>query len=153
MYPYDRYKVSAMIKKLVESGRVHVTSRNVIVPEHKKATSKPVESGAGKKKKKTKKAAARKPAKKSVAVKEKSTESALWEYKEHGTWHPYAPEASAVVEEAYQDYLNDPAKVDVRSVQSGMWKYQVDFTNMTQTNIQHFNHTVREIRRTVVERE
>ena len=144
-----------MIKKLVESGRVHVTSRNVIVPEHKKAVRKPVSSSAGKTKTKTKakakKAAARKPrkVKKSVAMLEAPVENTLWEYKEHGTWHPYAPEASAVVEAAYQDYLNDPAKVDVRAVQSGMWRYQVDFTNMTQTNIQHFNHTVREIRRTV----
>ena len=147
----DRYKVSAMIKKLVESGRVHVTSRNVIVPEHKKAVRKPVPAGAGKKKKATKKktVVALKPRKaaKGAAVREVPVENVLWEYKEHGTWHPYMPEASAVVEAAYQDYLQDPAKVDVRSVQSGMWKYQVDFTNMTQTNLQHFNHTVREIRR------
>lgn len=158
----DRYKVSAMINKLVESGRVHVTSRNIIVPEHKKAARKPVASGAGKKatkakaakKEKAKKETAMKiskrTAKKSVAVLEAPVENPLWEYKERDAWHPYAPEASAIVEAAYQDYLHDPAKVDVRAVQSGMWRYMVDFTNMTQTNIQHFNHTVRDIRRTLV---
>ena len=64
-------------------------------------------------------------------------------------WFPYTKEASDIVEQAYQDYKNDPAQVDVRSVKSGMWRYQVDFTNMTQTNIEHANHTVREIRRTL----
>ena len=74
----------------------------------------------------------------------------IWEYKERDNWFPYAPEASVIVEKAYQDYLADPNKIDVRSVQSGMWAYQVDFTNMTQTNIQHQNHTTRDIRRTLV---
>jgi len=77
----------------------------------------------------------------------------IWEYKERDMWFPYAQEASDIVEAAYQDYLNDPNQVDVRSVKSGMWCYQVDFTNMTQTNIQHENHTVRDIRRSLVQRE
>jgi len=75
----------------------------------------------------------------------------FWEYKQNDTWFPYAPEGSAIVEAAYRDYLNDPNKIDVRAVKSGMWTYQVDFTNMTQTNIQHQNHTVRDIRRTLVQ--
>ena len=57
-----------------------------------------------------------------------------------------------MVEQAYQEYKSDPTQMDVRAVQSGMWKYQVDFTNMTQTNIEHFNHTVRDIRRTLVKK-
>jgi len=73
-----------------------------------------------------------------------------WEYKERDMWFPYTSEASDIVEAAYQEYLSDPNQVDVRSVQSGMWCYQVDFTNMTQTNIQHQNHTVRDIRRSLV---
>jgi len=73
-----------------------------------------------------------------------------WEYKERDNWFPYAKEASDVVEAAYQTYLADPNQVDVRSVKSGMWSYQVDFTNMTQTNIQHDNHTVRDIRRSAI---
>jgi len=76
-------------------------------------------------------------------------EEYMWEYKERDNWFPYTKEASDIVEAAYKDFLSDPG-VDVRSVKSGMWSYQVDFTNMTQTNIQHENHTVRDIRRVPV---
>jgi len=82
-----------------------------------------------------------------------SNDKYIWEYKERDRWFPYAKDASDIVEAAYQEYLNDPNQIDVRSVQSGMWSYQVDFTNMTQTNIQHENHTVRDIRRTLVSSE
>jgi len=90
-------------------------------------------------------------AKKARKGKASADDKYIWEYKERDNWFPYAPEASDIVEAAYQDYLNDPNQVDVRSVKSGMWAYQVDFTNMTQTNIQHENHTVRDIRRTLVQ--
>lgn len=69
-----------------------------------------------------------------------------WQYYDGG-WRDYDDEASRIVEEAYQDYLANPNMLDVRSVQSGMWNYQVDFLNMKQTNINHFAHTVRDIRR------
>jgi hypothetical protein len=36
---------------------------------------------------------------------------------------------------------------DVRSVKSGEWEYTVDFMNWFQTNIVHFAHKVRSIRR------
>ena len=51
------------------------------------------------------------------------------------------------MEEAYQEYLENPSLLDVRAVQSGTWHYQVDFLNMKQTNINHSAHTVRDIRR------
>eukprot|EP00005_Dracoamoeba_jomungandri_P005159 CAMPEP_0174261334 /NCGR_PEP_ID=MMETSP0439-20130205/11369_1 /TAXON_ID=0 /ORGANISM="Stereomyxa ramosa, Strain Chinc5" /LENGTH=290 /DNA_ID=CAMNT_0015345791 /DNA_START=20 /DNA_END=892 /DNA_ORIENTATION=+ len=74
--------------------------------------------------------------------------SFVWQYQDNG-WKNYEINASDVVEEAYQDYLKNPAMCDVRAVSSGQWQYQVDFTNMKQTNIQHENHTTRSIRRMV----
>jgi hypothetical protein len=35
----------------------------------------------------------------------------------------------------------------VRAVKSGQWQYEIDFRVMTQTNIQHEDHTKRRIRR------
>ena len=37
--------------------------------------------------------------------------------------------------------------MDVRAVKSGDFRYQIDFKAMKQTNIEHVNHTVRDIRR------
>jgi len=51
------------------------------------------------------------------------------------------------VEDVYQNYLSNRGDTDVRAVKSGQWEYQVDFMAMKQTNIQHDNHTVRNIRR------
>jgi len=72
-----------------------------------------------------------------------------WQY-HHGIWKDYKEAASDVVEAAYQEWLRNPY-TDVRAIKSGDWEYQVDFTNMRQTNIQHENHTQRDIRRHVLE--
>jgi len=69
-----------------------------------------------------------------------------WQYMD-GTWKDYQLNGSDVVEQAYQDYMKNPGKCDVRAVKSGQWSYQVDFLNLKQTNIQHESHTVRDIRR------
>jgi len=74
-------------------------------------------------------------------------EKPIWQFK-HGGWHNYDEEASAVVEAAYQDWLNNPYS-DVRSVKSGLWHYMVDFRQMRQTNAEHEAHTQREVRRSV----
>ena len=71
---------------------------------------------------------------------------AKWEYFDNG-WHPYDQEASDLVEQAYQEYIANPGMYDVRAVKSGTWHYQVDFPNNKQTNIEHQNHTQRDIRR------
>jgi len=47
----------------------------------------------------------------------------------------------------YQKYLENRGDTDVRAVKSGQWEYMVDFMAMKQTNIQHENHTIRNIRR------
>jgi len=65
-------------------------------------------------------------------------------------WKNYDAKASDVVEEVYQKYLANRGDTDVRAVKSGQWEYMVDFLAMKQTNIQHENHTVRNIRRTKV---
>jgi hypothetical protein len=85
------------------------------------------------------------------ALKKKKSKTSLadephWEYFDR-SWRPYVKDASDVVEAAFQEYLRDPGMLDVRSVKSGSWAYQVDFVNMKQTNIEHANHTVRDIRR------
>lgn len=70
----------------------------------------------------------------------------IWQYQDN-TWRNYATEASNVVEDVYQAYLANRGDTDVRAVRSGDWEYMVDFMAMKQTNIQHQNHTVRNIRR------
>lgn len=72
-----------------------------------------------------------------------------WQYFDNG-WFDYHTEASKLVEEAYQDYIAHPGMWDVRAVKSGRWQYQVDFPNMKQTNIEHDDHTQRDIRRIAV---
>lgn len=69
-----------------------------------------------------------------------------WQYY-HDGWRNYDPEASDVVESVYQGYLENRGDTDVRAVRSGSWEYMVDFLAFKQTNIQHENHTVRDIRR------
>jgi len=71
----------------------------------------------------------------------------IWQYKEGQNWKSYDEKASDVVEEVYQKYLANKGDTDVRAVKSGQWEYQVDFSAMKQTNIQHENHTTRDIRR------
>eukprot|EP01098_Paradermamoeba_levis_P011124 TRINITY_DN472_c0_g1_i1.p1 TRINITY_DN472_c0_g1~~TRINITY_DN472_c0_g1_i1.p1 ORF type:complete len:263 (-),score=84.23 TRINITY_DN472_c0_g1_i1:255-1043(-) len=73
-------------------------------------------------------------------------DSPLWQYQEGSKWKNYQTAAVPVVETAYQDWLKNPY-IDVRSVKSGDWSYQVDFNRQTQTNVDHANHTVRSIRR------
>lgn len=112
----------------------------------------PAKAAVAKKKKKTEPKVKR--AKKAVVPLEGAAAAPLetgaagphWEFFDR-VWRPYDKAASDTVEAAYQEYLHDPGMLDVRSVRSGSWAYQVDFLNMQQTNIEHTNHTVRQIRR------
>jgi len=70
----------------------------------------------------------------------------VWQYHD-GSWKNYDVKASDTVEETYLKYLENRGETDVRAVHSGQWEYQVDFMAMKQTNIQHENHTTRNIRR------
>jgi len=79
-------------------------------------------------------------------VLKKSQDEYVWQYKHGALWHTYDAEASKMVEAIYQTFVTDP-NTDIRSVKSGDWSYMVDFNNMTQQNIEHQNHTVRNIRR------
>lgn len=69
----------------------------------------------------------------------------VWQY-QHGSWHNYDEAANAIVEHTYHLYLKEP-QIDVRAVKSGHFKYMVDFTNMTQQNVEHWAKTKRAIRR------
>ncbi len=51
------------------------------------------------------------------------------------------------MEDVYLKYKANRGGGDVRAVKSGQWEYLVDFMGMKQTNIQHENHTQRDIRR------
>jgi len=79
------------------------------------------------------------------AKKKEGEEAHVWEYK-HGGWHTYDQEASKMVEAIYQSWVSDPS-VDIRTVKSGHWNYMIDFNTMKQTNIEHEDHTARDIRR------
>jgi len=75
----------------------------------------------------------------------------VWQFKENDNkYYNYDSGASDIVEGVYQEYLSNPQATDVRAVKSGDWQYMVDFRLMTQQNIQHNNHTVRNIRRVQV---
>jgi ABC-type sugar transport system ATPase subunit len=72
-----------------------------------------------------------------------------WQFlNDAGAWEDYEKAGAALVEAAYQDWLGNKF-VDVRSVKSGQWIYQVDFATFKQTNAQHPSHTVRSIQRVV----
>jgi len=86
----------------------------------------------------------------------KRMHDALWQYFDNNKstntpsvdgWYDYDPEASDIVEDAWQKYIVHRGMNDVRSVKSGEWEYMVDFLNWTQQNIIHSAHTKRNIRR------
>jgi len=62
-------------------------------------------------------------------------------------FYDYNPEASDIVETAWQKYITHRGLNDVRLVKSGEWEYMVDFMNWEQWNIIHSAHTKRNIRR------
>jgi hypothetical protein len=70
----------------------------------------------------------------------------IWQY-EDGDFRNYDVGASNEVEIVYQQWLKNPGDFDVRSVKSGSFHYMVDFRKMTQMNVDHENHTMRNIRR------
>jgi len=119
----------------------------------KKRTTKNVEEALPKKTKKT-----AKKARTSASNENENSESGgsvtitgskydhVWQYHD-GSWKSYDVKASDTVEETYLKYLENRGETDVRAVHSGQWEYQVDFMAMKQTNIQHENHTTRNIRR------
>jgi len=61
-------------------------------------------------------------------------------------WYDYAPTANSCTEQCYQQFLSNPW-LDVRFVESGDFTYRIDFGEMTQTNVTHSRHTIRQIRR------
>lgn len=77
---------------------------------------------------------------------ETSPPKPIWQFNHNG-WKNYAPDASDLVEVQYQEWLQNNQMFDVRSVKSGTWEYNVDFRRMVQINIQHPDHTERQIRR------
>lgn len=71
----------------------------------------------------------------------------IWQYF-HGGWFNYDTEANDRVEAEYQNFLqSNTGDVGVRSVQSGFFRYSINFRTMKQRNIVHPAHTERDIRR------
>ena len=72
----------------------------------------------------------------------------IWQFRANDSrFENFEARASDVVEEIYQNYLSNRGDTDVRAVKSGDWEYQVDFLAMKQTNTQHENHRIRDVRR------
>jgi len=118
--------------------------------------SKPKRASGEKKVKKAKKAEGEKSKPKaksemkripSNSFSPKSKHAHIWQFAEVGKWYNYDVEASDKVEDVYLGYLSNRGDTDVRAIKSGQWEYMVDFMAMKQTNIQHPNHTIRDIRR------
>jgi WWE domain len=71
-----------------------------------------------------------------------------WEYHDAGYWKKYSPGHQAALEAAYQDYVQHPASsVSYATIRSDDWGYRIDFPTMTQTNVEHQNHTQRKVQR------
>jgi hypothetical protein len=137
-----------------ESPKKKTTSKKTPKQTKEKPTAPPPVPAPAKKGRKRSEASTEQPAttKKAATTKrsKKSTEPSgepkgTWQYQDKG-WKNYADPASNVVEKAYQEWQKDPY-TDIRSVKSGQWAYQVDFNRMKQINIEHENHTERDIRR------
>lgn len=136
-------KIGAPKKKAVKKAPKKVKAKAAAAPKKKAVTKK---KKAVMEEEAPEAAAAAAPKKRAKKAAEAGSDEPHWEYRDGG-WKRYDAEASAVVETAFQEYLRDPGMLDVRSVKSGSWSYQVDFVNMKQTNIEHTAHTVRDIRR------
>ena len=61
-------------------------------------------------------------------------------------WYDYDTAAGRCVEQLYQEYILN-SQLRYRVVKSGYWTYSIDLLQMTQTNVQHQNRTMRRIRR------
>jgi predicted DNA-binding WGR domain protein len=61
-------------------------------------------------------------------------------------WYDYDAAGSIQVEQLYHEYTSNP-RYSQRHIDSGIFTYNVDLANMTQTNTKHSNHTTRRIRR------
>jgi len=133
-------KTSTSNKKPSTSNKKSSTPKQQKTKKQKTSSS----SSDGKKKKKVASTKDSPSSPKTTQVKE--VPPFKWQYLD-GDYHDYDFDASVLVEEAYQEYLKNPGMYDVRAVQSGHWKYQVDFVNNIQTNITHNAHTSRTIRR------
>lgn len=116
------------------------------------AAASPAKRAAPKKAAPVKKAASVSRAKPAAKVFDTKTDAAesghKWQFFDaaKGGWNDYDSKASDVVDAAYVEWQKNPY-TDVRSIASGQWQYQVDFTNMKQINIQHEAHTQRDVRR------
>jgi len=160
--------------ELVKNGAMYRVKK--VPPKRKRVTKKTVEGEAAAKKPRVKKAtteSAASPKKRKADAKvdkvkkpRKTAETSeapsaitdapkkpvglksdyIWQYLD-GHWKNYDVEASNTVEDTYLKYKEDRGETDVRAVKSGSWEYQVDFAAMKQINIQHENHTTRDIRR------
>lgn len=61
-------------------------------------------------------------------------------------WYPYDGAAVTNMERFHSQFKANP-DMGPRYVFSGSWNYEVDFVRMQQTNVDHPNHTTRQIRR------
>lgn len=65
-------------------------------------------------------------------------------------WYKYEDAARDAVEQVYSAWKRDsqnPATVDI---DMGKYRYRVDLAQMTQENLSHENHRIRQIRRIMV---
>uniref|UniRef100_A0A7R9WK21 NAD(+) ADP-ribosyltransferase n=1 Tax=Pseudictyota dubia TaxID=2749911 RepID=A0A7R9WK21_9STRA len=64
-------------------------------------------------------------------------------------WYDYTPDGSVMVERLFHENSINP-RLTNRLVDSGFFSYDVDLSNMTQTNAKHANRKARKIRRYVM---
>jgi WWE domain len=73
----------------------------------------------------------------------------VWEYIDAGCWKRYSTGHQAILEAAYLEYVKHPANKNGKcsNIRSDKWGYQVNFSTMVQTNVEHQNCTQHPVQR------
>jgi hypothetical protein len=76
-----------------------------------------------------------------------STSTAIWEFQDNnGAWTTYSTDQQSILEEAYRKLHATPGSCKVQ-IKGGPWTYEVDVQSLNQTNVEHEDHTQRNIQR------
>ncbi|ELR17788.1 uncharacterized protein ACA1_066090 [Acanthamoeba castellanii str. Neff] len=78
-------------------------------------------------------------------------DSSVWQFDSRHGWFDFDLDASQQIEDAWRAHERDPNndqyhQAEVKSGPDG-WRYSVNFDQMTETNLDHERHRVRNIRR------
>jgi Glycine-rich domain-containing protein-like/WWE domain len=77
-----------------------------------------------------------------------SRSTVIWEFQENsGKWTPYRTDQQNILESGYKKLVHATPAICKVQIQAGPWTYEVDVQTLKQTNMEHEDHTQRNIRR------